>query len=162
MAHTSLSGRSRGSATVLILTIVVLAMLGVAGLMARAPSAPRPVDPDIAADKTARAILPVARLSITASSKATGPKTGEQVVTAVCGACHTTGAAGAPKTGDKAAWAPRLAQGLNGLMKSALNGKNAMPAKGGNPNLSDLEITRAVVYLANQSGASFKEPQEKK
>lgn len=85
-------------------------------------------------------------------------RSGEQVFKTVCTACHETGVAGAPKIGDKAAWGPRIKQGLQALLHSALNGKNAMPAKGGNPSLSDDEVARAVVYLANHSGASFKEP----
>ena len=85
-------------------------------------------------------------------------KSGEDVVKAVCGACHTTGAANAPKIGDKGGWAPRLAQGLDGLTKSAIKGKGAMPPRGGVPDLSDYEIARAIVFMANQSGASFKEP----
>lgn len=85
-------------------------------------------------------------------------KTGEDVVKTVCGACHTTGAANAPKIGDKAAWSARLAQGLDGLVKSAIKGKNAMPPRGGVPDLTDYEIARAIVVMANQSGASFKEP----
>jgi cytochrome c5 len=85
-------------------------------------------------------------------------KTGEQVVKEVCGACHMTGAANAPKIGDKGSWSPRLAQGLNGLTQSAIKGKGAMPPRGGVPDLSDTEIARAIVFMANQSGANFKEP----
>ena len=85
-------------------------------------------------------------------------KTGEEVVKAVCGACHTTGAANAPKIGDKGGWAPRLAQGLDGLTKSAIKGKGAMPPRGGLPDLTDYEIARSIVFMATQSGASFKEP----
>jgi cytochrome c5 len=154
--------RSKGSGTIVILTLLLLALLGVAALIARAPSAPRSADPDIAVETAAAAIAPVARVEVAAVVADTGPKTGEQVVTAVCGGCHGTGAAGSPKIGDNAAWAPRLGQGLEGLLKSAVNGKNAMPAKGGNPKLSDLELARAVVFMANKSGASFKEPEDKK
>jgi cytochrome c5 len=87
-----------------------------------------------------------------------GGKSGEQVFKSVCTACHTAGVAGAPKVGDKAAWAPRIKQGLAGLLASATKGKGAMPPKGGDASLSDDEITRAIVYMANQSGAKFKEP----
>jgi len=154
--------RSKGSGTIVILTVLLLALLGVAALIARAPSAPRSADPDVATEKAVSAIAPVARVEVAAVVADTGPKTGEQVVTAVCGGCHTSGAAGSPKIGDNAAWAPRLALGLDGLLKSAIAGKNAMPAKGGNPKLSDLELTRAIVFMANKSGASFKEPEAKK
>jgi len=83
----------------------------------------------------------------------------EAVYTAICAACHTSGAAGAPKLGDSGAWAPRIAQGYDTLVKHAIEGIRAMPAKGGNPDLDDVEVARAVVYLANQSGAKFKEPE---
>ncbi len=157
-----LHSRSKGSALTVVMTLVVLLILGVAAIIARQPSAPRGPDVDAAAEKASSLIQPVARVEVVAAVVSTGPKTGEQVVDAVCGACHKSGAAGAPKIGDKAAWAPRLGQGLDGLLKSAISGKNAMPAKGGNPNLSDLELGRAIVFMANQSGASFKEPAEKK
>jgi len=83
----------------------------------------------------------------------------EAVYVAICAACHTSGAAGAPKLGDSGAWAPRIAQGYDTLVKHAIEGIRAMPAKGGNPDLDDVEVARAVVYLANQSGAKFKEPE---
>jgi len=84
-------------------------------------------------------------------------RSGEQVYTAVCSGCHLTGAAGSPKFGDAAAWGPRLKVGLDALVTSALKGKNAMPAQGGGDQ-ADLEIARAVVYMANAGGAKFEEP----
>ena len=82
---------------------------------------------------------------------------GQTVFQAQCAACHTTGAAGAPKQGDTAAWANRLTQGFEALVNSALKGKGAMPAQAGG-DYSDLEIARAVAYLANSAGAKFAEP----
>ena len=73
---------------------------------------------------------------------------GRKVYDSTCMACHSTGAAGAPKFGDKAAWAPRLKAGIDALYKSALGGKGAMPPKGGNASLSDAEVKAAVDYLA--------------
>jgi cytochrome c5 len=84
-------------------------------------------------------------------------KTGEEVYKAQCTACHAAGAAGAPKTGDAAAWAPRLKTGYETLLNSALKGKGAMGAQGGG-DYSDTEIARAVVYLANSAGGKFAEP----
>ena len=84
-------------------------------------------------------------------------KSGEEVFKVQCMACHTTGAAGAPKIGDTAAWGARIATGLEALTNAALKGKNAMPAQGGG-NFEDIEIARAVVYLANASGAKFDSP----
>jgi cytochrome c5 len=83
---------------------------------------------------------------------------GQAVYTAVCAACHATGAAGAPKVGDAGAWSARIAQGYDTLVQHAINGIRAMPAKGGNPDLDDVEVARALVYMTNQSGAKFKEP----
>lgn len=92
------------------------------------------------------------------ATAAAGGKSGEEVFKSTCSACHQTGVAGAPKFGDRAAWAPRIKEGLKELLHSALNGKKAMPAKGGNASLSDDEVARAVVYMANHGGAKFKEP----
>lgn len=102
-------------------------------------------------------IQPVARVALAASTPkaAAGSRSGEDMVKAVCGACHTAGIAGAPKTGDKTAWAPRIALGLDGLLKSAIAGKNAMPPKGGALDATDEELRRAIAVMANQSGASF-------
>lgn len=83
---------------------------------------------------------------------------GAEVYKAVCAACHTTGAIGAPKLGDIAGWASRNAQGYDKLVSNAINGIRGMPAKGGNADLDDIEVARAVVYLANESGGKFKEP----
>jgi len=83
---------------------------------------------------------------------------GDAVYTAVCAACHTAGVAGAPKVGAAGDWTARLTQGYDTLVKHAIEGIRAMPAKGGNPDLDNLEVERAVVYMANQSGAKFKEP----
>ena len=84
-------------------------------------------------------------------------KAGEEVFKAQCTACHTSGAAGAPKVGDTAAWAPRLKTGYDALLNSALKGKGAMGAQGGG-DLESLEIGRAVVYMANASGGKLDEP----
>lgn len=81
------------------------------------------------------------------------------VYKAACAACHDTGAAGAPKTGDAPAWSARINQGYDSLVSNAIKGIRGMPPKGGNPNLDDVEVARAVVFIANQSGAKFKEPE---
>ena len=110
---------------------------------------------------TEQIIKPVAQLNFQGASAAAGePQSGEQVYKAVCSACHATGAAGAPKFGDAAAWAPRIAKGYDALMTSVLKGKNAMPARGGsNPaDISDYELGRAMVYMANGSGGKLPEP----
>lgn len=86
-------------------------------------------------------------------------KAGNEVYAAQCAACHATGAAGAPKFGDAAAWAPRIKTGFEALWTSALKGKNAMGPQGGG-DFDDVEIGRAVAHLANAAGAKFAEPQK--
>ena len=103
-------------------------------------------------------IAPVAGFELVDANAPKVFKTGEQVFAAVCTACHTAGVAGAPKIGDNAAWAPFIKAGYESLLNVALHGKGGMPAKGGNPTLSDYEVARAVVYMANKSGASLPEP----
>ena len=87
-----------------------------------------------------------------------GPKivlTGEQVYNMVCTACHGSGLAGAPKTGDKTVWAKLLKAGKEQLTKTAISGIRGMPPRGGNPELSDQEVEAAVVFIANQAGANW-------
>ena len=85
-------------------------------------------------------------------------KSGEDVFKAQCSTCHSAGLAGAPKVGDAAAWGPRIGTGLEALVNSALRGKGAMAAQGGG-DFDDVEVARAVAYMANASGAKFAEPQ---
>ena len=82
---------------------------------------------------------------------------GEDVFKAQCTACHTPGAAGAPKLGDAPAWAARIRTGFDALVQSALKGKGAMAPQGGG-DFNDTEIARAVAYMANAGGAKFAEP----
>lgn len=76
---------------------------------------------------------------------------GKDVYGASCAACHASGAAGAPKLGDKAAWGPRIKTGMDALYGTALKGKGAMPAKGGNASLSDADVKAAVDYMVSQA-----------
>ncbi|KRB94104.1 c-type cytochrome [Noviherbaspirillum sp. Root189] len=114
----------------------------------------------LAPEAVAERLKPVADVGFTLKD-VNAPKvlqTGEAVYKAVCAACHTTGAAGAPKTGDAAGWSSRISQGQATLVEHAIKGIRAMPAKGGNPDLDDVEVERAVVFMANQSGGKLKEP----
>jgi cytochrome c5 len=79
-----------------------------------------------------------------------GPVDGKAIYSKVCVACHGTGVAGAPKLGDKAAWAPRMEVGIDGMLKFAIAGKGAMPPRGGT-NLSDAELRAAIEYMASQA-----------
>ncbi len=76
---------------------------------------------------------------------------GKAVFDSTCAACHATGAAGAPKFGDKAAWAPRIKTGADALHTSALKGKGVMPPKGGNPSLSDADVIAAADYMISHA-----------
>lgn len=85
----------------------------------------------------------------TGASEPAGPRSGEKIYNTYCVACHGTGAAGAPKKGDAAAWQPRIAQGSETLLKHALEGFNAMPAKGTCSNCSEEEIASTIAFLTN-------------
>lgn len=107
---------------------------------------------------TQQRIAPVAGYAFVDANAPKVFKTGEAVYAQTCTACHTAGVAGAPKVGDKAGWSSLIASGLDQMVAVAIKGKGGMPAKGGNPALSDYEVARAVVFMANQSGASFDDP----
>ena len=111
----------------------------------------------LGAEAVARRLQPIGAVEIRDASAPRVLRTAEQVYTGQCAACHAVGAAGAPKLGDAAAWAPRITLGFDTLLNSALVGKGAMAAQGGG-DFSDYEVARAVVYLANQGGAKFDEP----
>ena len=111
----------------------------------------------LSAEAVARRIQPVGVSDYKDVNDVKSMKTGEQVFQAQCTACHATGAVGAPKLGDDAAWAPRIKTGFDALLNSALKGKGNMPAQGGG-DLSDVEIGRGVVYMANKAGGKLEEP----
>ena len=109
------------------------------------------------AEAVAKRLQPIGAVEVRDASAPAVLRTGEQVFTGQCSACHANGAAGAPKFGDETAWGPRIKQGYEALLNSALKGKNAMTAQGGG-EYSDYEVGRAVVYMANKGGAKFEEP----
>ncbi len=111
----------------------------------------------LGAEAMARRLQPIGSIEVRDASVPRVLRTGEAVYTGQCAACHAAGAAGAPKLGDAAAWAPRIQTGYEALLTSALKGKGAMGAQGGG-EYNDLEIGRAVVHMANQGGAKFEEP----
>ena len=107
-------------------------------------------------------IKAVSTVALADTSAPKGVLTGEQVFEQVCKTCHEAGIAGAPKVGDKAAWSARIAQGEKTVLQHAIAGfqgkTGVMPAKGGNADLTDVEVERAVVFMANKVGANWKEP----
>ena len=86
---------------------------------------------------------------------------GKEIVQTVCAVCHLTGVSGAPKIGDRKAWAKLTSKSLTSLTGAALKGVRAMPPHGGNANLTDTEIERAITYMVNQSGGDWIEPVSK-
>jgi cytochrome c5 len=134
-----------------ILTIVLIVQFVTGGLRVDKQS------PAMSEAAVAERLKPVGEVVL--GDKSSGAeRSGEQVAKEVCQTCHGAGLLAAPKIGDQAAWKPRLAQGEKTLVMHALKGIRAMPAKGGNPNLSDEEVTRAAIWMANQAGAKYKEP----
>jgi cytochrome c5 len=146
-----------------LITVVLLAFLvpviGIILLVQLVTSEPTADPAALTPEAVAARIQPVGRVEFGAGGgAAAGARSGEEIVKSVCSACHQTGVANAPKIGDRNAWAPHIKEGLNGMVATAIKGKGAMPPKGGNPSLTDDEIARAVVFMANQSGGKFKEP----
>jgi len=112
----------------------------------------------LGAEAVAKRLQPVGAVEVRDAANPGVLRTGEQVYTGQCSACHAIGAAGAPKLGDADAWAPRIRTGYEALLNSALKGKGAMSAQGGG-EYNDTEIGRAVVFMTSKAGGSFAEPQ---
>jgi cytochrome c5 len=136
----------------------VIPIFVIIGLVSYVTSANKPAAGAVNMEKaTAERIQKVGSVEIRDANRAM--KTGEEVFKAQCSACHSSGAAGAPKFGDAAAWAPRVKTGFEALYNSAMKGKGAMGAQSGG-DFADYEIARAVVYMANAGGAKFDEPKK--
>lgn len=140
-------------APLLAIVLIVLLINSIQGKQVDADST------EAAAEATLKNIAPVAQLEALDANAPRVEKSGEEVFNASCTACHTSGALGAPKQGNKGDWAGRLGQGYDTLVKHALEGIRSMPPRGGNPDLTDTEIARAVAYMANSAGANFKAPE---
>src|SRR5450631_2677281 len=145
--------------------VVVLAFaipIALIGLLSQLVTGVKPPGSAEADSQLLSRIKPFGEVAMADPNSAKGNLTGEQVFQSLCKTCHEPGIAGAPKVGDKAAWAPSIKKGYETLVQHAINGfqeaGKVMPPRGGNPDLADVEVQRAVVYMANRSGASFKEP----
>lgn len=114
--------------------------------------------PGMSEKAVAARLAPVGQVAVIDANAPRVEKPGEQVVTEVCASCHVSGALGAPKVGSNADWAPRIKQGFDTMVKNAIDGIRQMPPKGGNPDLSDIEVARAVAVMGNKSGGNFTEP----
>src|SRR3954447_17324923 len=138
--------------------VPIVGILLVVQLVTGTPSA----DPNaMAPESVASRLQPVGKVQVAAPASAPGARTGEEIVKSVCAACHQTGVANAPKIGDSARWGALAKEGLPSLIATATKGKGAMPPKGGAGDLSDAELARAIVFMANQSGQNLKEPAAK-
>ena len=134
----------------------VVPVFAIIGLVYYVASADKPLaGADNAGQAVAQRIQKIGMVEIRDANRPL--KAGEEVYKAQCVACHASGAAGAPKFGDSAAWAPRIATGYEALLNSALKGKGAMAAQGGG-DFQDVEIGRAVVYMTAAAGGKFAEP----
>jgi len=130
---------------------IVLILQIVTGGMHAGPGA---LSPEAVSER----IRPVGTLEVVDANAPKSFRTGEEIVKTACMACHGSGVAGAHKIGDKAAWGKIAKPGLETMLKNAIAGKGSMPPRGGLPDVSDYELARAIVFMANQSGASLKEP----
>lgn len=135
---------------------LVLAIIVILGLVYYVTSSQKPVDPMVNSEQAvAERIQKIGTVEIGAADRPL--RSGEEVFKAQCTTCHSAGVLGAPKFGAASAWAARIKTGYDALLRSAIKGKNAMaPQSGG--DFGELEIGRAVVYMANAAGAKFEEP----
>jgi cytochrome c5 len=142
----------------LIGVVVAAIVVGLVGMLLFPPLRAKS-SAELSADAVAARLAPVARVEVAGGGGAARVlKTGDAVYAGLCVACHGAGIAGAPKLGDKKAWGPRIAQGFDTLVKHATEGYKGMPPKGGGTDLDAQEVARAVAWMADQGGASFKEP----
>ena len=143
---------------VVLLLAFLVPILGIVLLVQLVTSRPS-ADPNaLTPESIAARIQPVGRIEFGKAPEAAGARSGESIVKATCATCHQAGVANAPKIGDAGSWAPRLKEGLKGMLANAIKGKGAMPPRGGDASLTDEELARAIVYMANQSGGKLKEP----
>lgn len=143
----------------LIVLAFVVPVLLIAMLASLATRGAAPDPRSRSGEAVAKRLKPVGEVVVAEGAAGSAAvRTGKQITDAVCAACHGTGLLNAPKIGDKAAWAPLIKEGFDHLTETAIKGIRQMPPRGGNPDLSDIEVARAVAYMANQSGASFTEP----
>ncbi|HEU5468760.1 MAG TPA: c-type cytochrome [Steroidobacteraceae bacterium] len=163
------------SAVIGVLVLIALVLIGISRLVDSGPKGARDVDDPLMQASTHERIEPFGQVAVAgadnsglaieetaipvaggapAAGAAVDPTDGKAVFDAACSACHGTGIAGAPRVGDKAAWAPRVAKGIATLEKHAIEGfqgsTGIMPPKGGRMDLSDDAVRAAVDYLASQ------------
>ena len=162
------------SAVLGILIAIALLLIGVSRLVDSGPKGARDVEDPLMQAEAQERIKPFGQVAVAGADNAAiaiaaapapegekpaaaaaAPADGKATYETVCSVCHGAGIAGAPKVGDKAAWAPRIAQGLETLDKHALEGfqgkSGMMPAKGGRLDLSDELVKATVAHMVSQS-----------
>ena len=143
---------------VVILLAFLVPIIGIVLLVQLVTIKPASDPTALSSESVAARIQPVGRVEFGSPAAAPGARTGEAIVKQVCANCHQQGVANAPKIGDAKSWAAAMKQGLKGMLANAIKGKGAMPPRGGDASITDEELSRAIVYMANQSGGKFKEP----
>ena len=154
--HQEAKTSSKKNPSPLLITLVLAVVLCVGLVTLIKPSRPAASDTATASLAQAKRLQKVGSVELRNADRPL--VNGEEVYKSQCFACHATGVSGAPKFGDAAEWGPRLGQGFETLVQSALKGKGAMAPQGGG-NFTDLEIARAVAYMANAAGGHFAEPE---
>jgi cytochrome c5 len=154
--HSSFIKTPQQLIAVVVLSFVV-PIFGIVMLVQLVVNQPHADPGALAPEAVVSRIQPIGKVEISAGGAAGAAKSAEDIVKETCAACHQAGVANAPKLGDKAGWAPRLKQGLNGLLASVIKGKGAMPPRAGT-SFTDEELASAVVLMANQAGGNLKPP----
>jgi len=146
-------------AVLVVVTIVLIVLAGRTGLTPGAQEERQ----ELARERAEQRLQPIGAVRVggepmpevfQAQAAAAGPRSAEDIVQGVCGACHSTGVMNAPKIGDEAAWKERMGQGLDTVVKHAITGIRGMPPKGGDTSLSDDEVRSAVLLMLEKSGIS--------
>jgi len=156
--HTSLIKTPKQLIIVVLLSFIVPVLVIVMFVQLAVEGRHKPAATPAATEAIAERIKPAGAVVISATGGAQEVRSGKAVYETVCTACHTTGVLNAPKLGDKVVWAKLIKEGQQQITADGIKGVRQMPARGGNPDLSDTEFARAVAYMANQSGANWKEP----
>ena len=130
------------------------ALVGIGFLAADKPaahaSAEKVAKPIVVA--AAKVLAPIGKVEVKEASMVSAARSGEEIYGSTCGVCHDNGVAGAPKLDDKASWETRLTGGYAALVTSAINGKGGMPARGGNPDITDSEMELVVGHMIKKAG----------
>ena len=130
------------------------ALVGVGFLFADKPvahaTAEKVIKPVVAA--ASKVLAPIGKVEVKEEKMASAARSGEEIYTSTCGVCHNNGVAGAPKLDDKTSWETRLSGGFSALVASAIAGKGGMPARGGNPDITDSEMELVVSHMIKKAG----------